>query len=180
MTIIDSISKDYEQYLSHCLDVLTIKTDIIDIDYSKGETDCTRLIFIEKNDLTSFHTLAILTIRLMMYSEEWNDLKNYKKEDFERWIPILKKQYDNCMYFPNIAIEDFENDFFVARLSASKEIKSMKYNDESIDFQRFKQINPLVHEDILSVSKTRFSGLMEEFYVQTSHHFVLFNWFTTA
>jgi hypothetical protein len=180
MTIIDSLSKNYDQYLSHCLDILTTKIDIIDLDYSKGETDFTRLVFVEKKDLTKYHAVAILTMRWMLYEEEWNNFTHYKKEDFERWIPLLKKQYEGCKYFPNVGIADFQSDFFVQRLPMKKELKNVKYNAQTIDFLTFKRTNPLFHERIVAVSKTKFERLKEEFYVETSHHFVLFNWYTTA
>ena len=180
MTIIDTLKNDYVQYLNHCLDILTTKMDIIDLDYSNGETDCTRLFFIEKKDLIKYHAVAILTMRLMMYEEDWNVLTRYKKEDFERWIPILEKQYEGCMYEPNVDIEDFKKDFFVTRLTQSIGLKNVKHNAKTIDFLSFKRTNPLFHEKTIAVSKTKFAGLKEEFYVETTHHFMLFNWFTTA
>jgi hypothetical protein len=180
MTIIDSLSKDYDQYLNHCLDVLTTKIDILDLDYSKGETDFARLVFVEKKDLTRYHAIAILTMRLTMYGEEWNDLKSYKKHDFERWIPILEKQYEGCLYEPNVEIDDYRKDFFVERLTQRKGLKMVKHNALPLNFLKYKSMNPLFHERILAVSKTKFAGLQEEFYIETSHHFVLFNWFTTA
>ncbi len=180
MTIIDTLKKDYDQYLNHCLDVLDSKIDIIHLDYSSGETDFVRLVFIEKNGLTKYHAVAILTMRLLMYKEEWNDLKNYKKEDIERWMGFLEKQYENCMYFPNIEISDFKSDYLVQRLTSKKGLKNVKNGTQTIDFLAFKRINPLFHEQIISVSKTLFNSLATEFYIETSHHFVLFNWFTTA
>jgi hypothetical protein len=180
MTIIDSLLKDYDQYLNHCLDILTTKMDILDLDYSNGETDCVRLLFIEKKDLNLNHAIAILTMRLMMYEEEWNDLKNYKKEDFERWIPLLEKQYEGCLFEPNVEISDFKKDFFVERLTKKKGLKGIKHNALPLNFLKYKSLNPLFHERILSVSKTKFARLQEEFYIETSHHFVLFNWYTTA
>jgi hypothetical protein len=180
MTIIDTLKKDYDQYLNHCLDILTTKIDILDLDYSNGETDCVRLLFIEKKDLTKYHAVAILTMRLMMFEEEWNDLKNYKKEDFERWIPLLEKQYEGCMFFLNVEISDFRKDFFVERLTQKKGLKGIKHNTQPLNFLKYKSLNPLFHERILSVSKTKFVRLQEEFYIETSHHFVIFNWYTTA
>jgi hypothetical protein len=180
MSIIDTLKKDYDQYLNHCLDILTTKMDILDLDYSNGETDCVRLLFIEKKDFTMHHAVAILTLRLMMYEEEWNDLKNYKKEDFERWIQLIEKQYEGCLYEPNIEIEDFKKDFFVERLTKSIGLKNVKHNTKTIDFLAFKRTNPLFHEKTIAVSKTMRKGLQEEFYIETTHHFILFNWYTTA
>jgi hypothetical protein len=180
MTIIDTFKNDYDLYLNECLDVLTTKIDILDLDYSNGETDCTRLLFIEKKDLNFNHAIAILTMRLMMYEEEWNDLKSYKKEDFERWIPLLEKQYEGCLFEPNVEISDFKKDFFVERLTQKKGLKGIKHNALPLNFLKYKGLNPLFHERILSVSKTKFARLQEEFYIETSHHFVIFNWYTTA
>jgi hypothetical protein len=180
MTIIDSLSENYDAYLDQCLDVLTTKIDIIDLDFSKGETDFTRLLFIEKKDLTKPHAMAILTMRLMLFEEEWNDLKHYEKADFERWIPLLEKQYAGSLYVPDVEIDDFKYNHFMVRLTTKKGLKSVEHNSQLIDFLTFKRTNPLFHEQIVSVSKTQFNGLKEEFYVETSHHFVLFNWFTTA
>jgi hypothetical protein len=180
MTIIDTLKKDYDQYLNHCLDILTAKIDILDLDYSNGETDCVRLIFVKKKDLNLNHAIAVLTMRLMLYREDWNDLKSYKKEDFERWIPLLEKQYEGSMFFPNVEISDFKKDFFVERLTQKKGLKGIKHNAQPLNFLKYKSLNPLFHERILSVSKTKFTRLQEEFYIETSHHFVLFNWYTTA
>jgi hypothetical protein len=180
MTIINTLSKDYNQYLEYCLDVLNTKTDIIHLDYSKGETDFTRLIFVEKQDFTKQHALAMLTTRSFMYTEEWNDVKNYKKEDIERWIPLLKKQYEGAVYSDNMTVADFQNSFPFQRLPMKKTLKNSEHNAQIIDFLTFKRINPLFHERLMAVSKTTFAGLQEEFYIETSHHFVLFNWFTTA
>jgi hypothetical protein len=180
MTIINSLSNNYDQYLNDCLDVLTTKTDIIHLDYSNGETDFTRLVCVEKKDLTKYHAIAILTIRLMMYEEEWIDFKHYTKEDFERWIALLEKQYEGSLYVPKVEIDDFRKNFYVERLTQKKGLKMVKYNAQPLNFLKYKSINPLFHEKILSVSKTNFGRLQEEFYVETSHHFVLFNWFTTA
>lgn len=180
MTIIDSLSSNYDEYLKQCLDILTTKIGILDLDFSKGETDFTRLLFIEKRDLTTYHAIAILTMRLMMHEEEWNDLTRYTKEDIERWATFLMKQYDNSMYFPNVEIDDFQSHFFVQRLTTKKGLKSVEHNGQVIDFLTFKRTNPLFHEQIKRVSKTQFTSLREEFYIETSHHFVLFHWFTTA
>jgi hypothetical protein len=180
MTIIDSLSKNYDQYLNDCLGVLTTKTDILDLDYSKGETDRTRLLFVEKKDLTPHHAFTILTMRLMMYLEEWNDLADYKTEDFKRWLPLLEKQYEGSSYLQDVNIADFQSDFFVQRLTTKKGLKSVEHNAQLIDFLTFKRLNSLFHEQIKSVAKTQFQSLQEEFYVETTHHFVLFNWFTTA
>jgi hypothetical protein len=92
----------------------------------------------------------------------------------------LEKQYDGCFYVSKVEIADFRKDFFVERLTKKKELKMVKYNAELVNFLHYKSINPLFHESILGVSKTNFARLQEEFYVETSRHFVLFNWFTTA
>jgi hypothetical protein len=146
------------------------------LDFSKGETDVTRLVFIEKKELTKYHAIAILTMRLMLFGEEWNDLKRYKKEDFERWMPLLAKQYEGCMYVPNIEIDDFKYHHFMVRLTTKKGLTRVEHNGQLIDFLTFKRTNPLFHEQIMRVSKTQFNSLKEEFYIETSHHFVLFNW----
>ena len=180
MTIIETLQKDFEQYLNQCLDVLTTKIGILHLDFSHGETDFTCLLFIEKTDLTQHNAIAILTMRLMMYEEEWNDLKSYTKADFERWIPLLEQQYEGSLYVPNVEIDDFQNAYFVQRLTTKKGLKSVEYNAQNIDFLTFKRTNPLFHEQVVAVSQTKFRGLQEEFYIETSHHFVLFNWYTTA
>jgi hypothetical protein len=111
MTIIDTLKQDYDQYLNHCFAVLTTKIDIIELDYTNGETDCVRLLFIEKKDLTRNHAVAILTMRLLLFDEAWNDFKSYKKEDFERWMGVLEKQYEGCLYEPNVEIEPLKRTF---------------------------------------------------------------------
>jgi hypothetical protein len=180
MSIIDALKQNYDEYLHQCLDVLTTKTDIIHLDFSKGETDFTRVLFIEKRSLTTNQAIAILTMRLMLFEEEWNDFKSYSKADMERWIGFLEKQYAGSLYISEVEIDDFKYHDFMVRLTTKKGLKSVEHNGQLIDFLTFKRTNPLFHEQILSVSKTQFNGLKEEFYVETSHHFVLFNWFTTA
>jgi hypothetical protein len=180
MSIIDALKQNYDEYLHQCLDVLTTKTDIIHLDFSKGETDFTRLLFIEKQSLTTNQAIAILTMRLMLFEEEWNDLKHYTKADIGRWIGFLEKQYAGSLYVSDVEIDDFKYHDFMVRLTTKKGLKSVEHNGQVVDFLTFKRINPLFHEQIKAVSKTKFNGLKEEFYVETSHHFVLFNWFTTA
>jgi hypothetical protein len=180
MSIIDALKQNYDEYLHQCLDVLTTKIDILHLDFSKGETDFTRLLFIEKRGLTMAHAIEILTMRLMLFQEEWNDFKSYSKADMERWIGFLEKQYASSLYVSDVEIDDFKYHDFMVRLTTKKGLKSVEHNGQLIDFLTFKRANPLFHEQIISVSKTQFEGLREEFYVETSHHFVLFNWFTTA
>ncbi len=177
MTIIETLKQENTQYLKHCLDVLTIKTNVFTLDFSQGETDIARLLFIEKKHFIQPHALAVLTMRLLMFDEEWNDFKNYTPEDIKRWIGFLTKQYEASVYQPNIDSAIFKNNFFAQRLTTEKGIQ---HNAKIIDFADFNRLNPLLHEPIINVSKTEFSGLKEEFYIETSHHFVLFNWFTTA
>jgi hypothetical protein len=180
MTIIDTLKAHYDQYLNHCLEVLTTKIDFIELDYANGATDSVRLLFIEKKDLTQHQAIAILTMRLLLFNEACNDFKSYEKEDFERWIDCLEKLYEGCLYEPNIEIEDFKKDFFVERLTSSIGLKSVKHNAKTIDFLSFKRTNPLFHEKTIAISKSKFEGLESEYYIETSHHFMLFNWVTTA
>ncbi len=180
MNVIALLSKNYDSYVKKCLDVLEIPVNIIQVDYTKGETDFVHLLSIEKKGFTTSHAIAILTMRLLLWQEEWNDFHTYEKEDIERWIGFLKKQYENCEYVENVEIKEFKNNFFLSRLKKENEIKTIKRNAKTIDFQDFKQQNQLFFEKIIHVSKTNFNRLEEEFYIETTHHFVLFNWFTTA
>ena len=77
-------------------------------------------------------------------------------------------------------IDAFKKDFFVERLTKSIGLKNVKYNAKTIDYLTFKRTNPLFHEKAIAVSKTMRKGLQEEFYIETTHHFILFNWYTTG
>jgi hypothetical protein len=180
MSIITTLQKNKNRYLDHCLEGLQLNMDAIRIDYSKGETDNVTLLTIAKNSLSKHQAISILTFRLMLYIEEWNDLANYKAEDINRWSKRIKLQYKNTIYNYDIDLTKDSGYYFIERLEKEHEIKSIKHNNKTIDYKIFQNINPLLREPILQSSKTQFNHLETEFYIETENQFILFNWFTTA
>jgi hypothetical protein len=180
MSIINTLNKAPKTYKKHCLTALNTTIQSIHLDYSRGETDWTTLLFFEKNKVSFKAALAILTLRLKMYSEEWGDFEHYTPEDIERWIGFLQLDYADSIFIEKVEKEVFENDFFVKRLHQQDSLKNIKMNDKTIDFASFKSNNPLFLEKINRVAQSKFEGLHTEYYVETERHFVLFHWFTTA
>jgi hypothetical protein len=180
MTIIETLNTDYDQYIKHCFDGLKASVSIFDIDNSKGETDLTRILFMDKMQFTKPKAMAILIMRLMMYSEEWTDYEIYTKEDVIRWVKFLEINYQNSIYHPAVSYDEFINDHFVYRLQFENEIqKNILLNSKPIEFQEFQTIFP-TENNILSISSSGFKKLEQEYYLETGSHFMLFNWYTTA
>jgi mannitol/fructose-specific phosphotransferase system IIA component (Ntr-type) len=179
MTIFESITANHKLYIQHCLDSLKADLNIFDIDCSKGETDLTRVLFLEKKGNTKYEAIAILSMRLLMYEHEWADMPAYTKEDIIRREKMLEKAYENSMYFPDVSHDEFINDHFVYRLQFAEYLKEIKLNNKVVDFEKLNAVFPKKQE-ILKLSKTNFQHLEQEYYIETETHFVLFNWYTTA
>jgi hypothetical protein len=179
MNIIESLNTDYDQYIKHCLDSLKTPVSIIELDNSKGETDLSYLLFTEKSNKTKYEAIAILTMRLLLYKEEINNFSELKKSNIEQFSKQLFTNYENSMYFPNIEIEEFANDFLIKRVEKEANNKSIKINEEALIFSEFKKIFSF-KKNILKISKTNFQRLETEYYIETKTDFILFNWFTTA
>jgi hypothetical protein len=180
MNIIETLNQHHDQYIKHCFDGLKASVSIFDIDNSKGEMDLTRILFVDKMQCSKQQAVAILTMRLMMYKEEWVDYQAYTKEDIIRWVGFLERDYENSTYHPAVSYDEFINDHFVYRLQFEDEIqKVILLDSKPIDFQEFQTIFPL-ENDILSISSSGFKRLEQEYYLETASHFMLFNWYTTA
>jgi hypothetical protein len=178
MNIIKHLQKNtnYEQL---GLQALHIKFNAMVIDCTKGETDITKILFIEKGQFSFEEALAILIVKQKMIDEEWNDISNYSEKDIHFWITQLEKEYAYSTYNKNIGDNDFVNDFFIKRLEREEEIKSIKFNNGKISFETFQKINPLTN-NFIQISKSDFKRLAVEYYVETDLHFVLFHWYTIA
>jgi hypothetical protein len=179
MNIIQIISENQGHYINCCVESLTKKIDFITIDCSRGETDLTTIAFIKKENYNFIDAISILTMRLKMYKEEWNDYENYSKSDTIRWSKMLQKDYQNSEFIEDVSEEKFNDNFLVERLSNKIKIKHLKLNDDFINFEEFYEINP-IKEKLVSISESIFKRLEIEYYLETKNNFVLLNWFTTA
>jgi hypothetical protein len=185
MNIIETLNQHHDQYIKHCFDGLKASVSIFDIDNSKGETDCVRILMLKKRRFTKQQAIAILTMRLMMYSEDWTNYRSYTKEDILRWIGFLERNYQNSIYFPNVSHDEFINDHrdefinehLVFRIPFQHYLNFMTSNIENHVTNRL--LFPTKNE-ILEISKSNFERLEDEFYLETKSHFMLFNWYTTA
>jgi hypothetical protein len=172
---------NYNQYSNDCFHGLEIPINILDIDYSKGETDLVRILFVEKKHLTKYHAISILTMRLLMYEEGWNKYEFYTIKDVEYWIEILEKKYSKSNFLiSNFDLKQDSGYYFIQRLEDNDAINSILFNTEIIEFNDFFMINPLFSEKIIRANTSKFEGLETEYYIETENHFVLFNWYTTA
>jgi hypothetical protein len=176
MNIITKLKQENEHYLFDFAAALTHKVNILRLDHSRGETDWTRILFLDKKNLNFNQAMSILLLRLMMYEEEWTDFEAYNLTDIERWIGFLETQYSANKFVENTK----STLFFVERAKQENETKSFEFNAQIIDYQHFIQLNPLQNAPILSISNSIFQSLREEYYIETAEHFVLFSWYTTA
>lgn len=177
MSIIEFLEKDKQHYIKTCFDGLKLDVNIAFIDHARGETSSSFLFYVEKNTLSFEESIAILTMRLMMYQEEWNDLESYNQEDIERWIGFMKRDYKNSEYNKEKFVFQYENE---ERLTGKAYVKNIFFNTKRIDLQVFESINPLKNEKIMQSTCSTFSFLADEYYVETEKHYVLFYWYTTA
>jgi hypothetical protein len=178
MNIIKYLQKNIN-YEQHSLQVLVTNINVLDVDCSKGETDCIKILFVEKGTNSFEAAIAILIMKQKMLSEEWNNIANYTEKDIQFWITLLEKEYAYSTYNKNIIEKDFTNDFFIKRLEIQQEIQSLNFNDTEISFETFQKINP-INNKFIQISKSDFKRLAIEYYVETDLHFVLFHWYTTA
>jgi hypothetical protein len=178
MNIIQYLQQN-KNYLAHAQKALTIDFDTIDIDCSKGETDNTLFIFIEKNNMSFDEAMSILTMKQKMLNEEWDDLELYNKDDIALWASMLAKEYGNAIYYENISEDEFLNDHFMHRLQLDAGIQSIYFNDKQINFKSFQEIIPC-KKTYLKIAKSSYTRLEIEYYLETDMHFVLMNWYTTA
>ena len=178
--IIDILTEDYNSYLSASIEGLNMNIEVCYIDFTRGETDISTLLYLKKKELTWNEALIILVQRRLMVWEEWLDFSNYNSDDLIRWTGFLKTDYINSIYCDDISLKnDVDKEFFFDRLNPDR-ICSIERNNKKIDFSEFKQSTPLLNETIIKISESKFDRLAAEFYIETDNHYLLYYWFTTA
>jgi hypothetical protein len=159
---------------------LSVKPDIYELDNSKGETDFTRILLVEKQRFDIFQAIAVLIMRLQMHREDRTDFTAYTKEDIACRITFLERGYKNSTYLQNVDLQQDADYYWIERLNRKADVKAIYLNSEKIDFNTFHKICPVFTDRIINVSKSTFERLEVEFYIETERYFVLFNWYTTA
>ncbi len=179
MNIINYLQKFDNQYFTHCKNALIAKIDIIELDFSHGETDRTNLLFVEKGDLSFEAAIAMLTMRYKMHGEEWNDFAAYTQADIEPWIGFLEDDYQDTVYKNDVKVTTYIDDYMVKRIEKDTVVKDIFLNGKKISLAKYGKVNPLF-QMIFQVSETQYKGLQTEYYIETSQHYALLHWFTTA
>ncbi len=179
MNIIQVLKNELPQYKKVCFAALKAHIDVIEMNYSGGETDLTTLLFLKKENLTPNEAWAILTLRLLMHSEEWNDFETYTDEDIINWMELLSVHYSKTTFAPYTDTEIHAENYFIDRLKAPEKLNVVRYNGKIISPDAFDKIDPLT-DKLHIVARTKFNTLEAEFYIETEKHFLLLNWFTTA
>ncbi|MBC7861577.1 MAG: hypothetical protein IAF38_01305 [Bacteroidia bacterium] len=178
--IIDFLTEDFDEYLNYSLKGFKEKVNAYTIDFTRGETVVSKLLCVEKTGHTEKEALIILTQRLLMINEEWLSFDDYSKEDVIRWTDYLKNNYEKASYLTNISLPADKDNCFITGVLASADVQSINYNKRHLSVKEFRDTNPLMNEQIISVSKSEFERLECEFYIETTSHFLLYNWYTTA
>jgi hypothetical protein len=178
MNIIQHLQLD-KNYAVHAAKALQVTAETIDIDYTKGETDNTLILFIEKNNLSFTEAMSILTMKQKMLHEEWDDLELYNNDDIKHWASLLVKEYGKSTYYENVTDDEFLNDHFVHRLRFETGIVSIFYNDSPISYKTFQEIIPCKN-NYIKIAKSGYTRLEAEYYIETELHYILFNWYATA
>ena len=177
MNLITFLKKDFAHYVSCCLDGLKRNVDKVFIDHTRGETSCSFLFFIKKEELTFMDAIAILSVRLKMHQEEWNDISVYERADIERWIGFMAADYKGSTYKRNV---NFEYKKETRLTGENYYIKAIFWNGQQIDIKALESINPLQSEKILRSDASVFKSIADEYYIETENHYILFYWYTTA
>jgi hypothetical protein len=181
MNIITKLKQENTNYLLDFAAVLTTNVDIFFLDYTRGETDFTHLLCLEKSDDLTFNkAMSILLMRLKMYNEEWTDFANYTTDDIERWISFLETEFTNTEHISEVSSETYQNDFMVKRMEDHRDLKSILYNGKKISFGKYTDLNPLLLDKIYHIERTQSERLETQYFIETELHFALFNWYTTA
>ena len=179
MNIIQVLKKELPHYIDCCFSGLKMHIDVIDMDYSRSETDLTTLLYLKKGNLKLNEAWSILTLRLLMHSEEWTELDTYTIEDIKRWIVLLEEHYKKTQFVPYSDTQIDNDNYFIERLKFPEKTNTIRFNGKTISSDTFDKIDPLT-ETLHIVSRTKFNNLEAEFYIETENHFLLLNWFTTA
>jgi hypothetical protein len=175
MTVIETLKTDYDTYINYCYSGLSKTVNVFCLDHSHGETTLSTILFIKKESLSFKEAFSILTIRLLMYKEEWNNFSDFTRDDMIRISTWLEAKYSNTQFVLNFTIPNDIDPRFT-----EKEIVSILFNNEVITFDYFERTNPLLTEKNIKWSISMFKSIQDECYIETENHFVLFNWYTTA
>lgn len=175
MTLFETLRTEYNTYIDYCYKGLNKDVDIIFLSHSQAETQSSTILFVKKESLSFKEAFSILTIRLLMYIEEWNNFSDFTRDDMIRISSWLETKYSNTKFVLDVTVSSDIDPRFT-----EKEIVSILFNNEVIDFDFFKRINPLLTEKNIERSISIFKSLEDECYIETENHFVLFNWYTTA
>jgi hypothetical protein len=167
MNIIQHLQQD-KNYINQALQGLQLHFESIHIDCSKGETDSTSILYIQKNDFSFNEALAILTIKQKMLKEEWNNIEAYNKEDVKFWMTLIEKEYEDSTYYENVTHDEFLNDYFIHRLQFDAGINSIYKNDIQISYKKFKEITPC-NDVFVKIAKSSFKRLEAEYYLETDN-----------
>ena len=179
MNIIQVLKKELPLYLDCCHSGLTLHMDVIDMDYSRSETDLTTLLYLKKENLTHNEAWSILTLRLLMHSEAWTEFETYTTEDIKGWIILLEEHYKKTQFVPYSDTQIDNDNYFIERLKFPEKTNTIRFNGKTISSDTFDKIDPLT-DTLHIVSRTKFNNLEAEFYIETENHFLLLNWFTTS
>jgi hypothetical protein len=181
MNIITKLKQENTNYLLDFAAVLTTNVAIFFLDYTRGETDFTHVLWLKKSDDLAFNkAVSILLIRFKMYMEEWADFANYTTDDIERWIGFLETEFTDTEHISEVSAEDYQNDFMVKRMEDRRDLKSILYNNKKISFKKYTDLNPLFSDKIFHIERTQSERLATQYFIETELHFALFNWYTTA
>lgn len=179
MNIIQVLKNALPQYKKICFDALKTPMNVIEMNYSGAETDLTTLLFIKKENLTPNEAWAILTLRLFMHSEEWNDYETYTAEDVLNWVELLVAHYNKSTFEPYNDTAIHTENYFIDRLKFPEKTNVLRFNGKKISPDTFDKIDPLT-DALHIIARTKFNNLEAEFYIETDKYFLLLNWFTTA
>jgi hypothetical protein len=181
MNIITKLKQENTDYLLDFAAALTSKVDVFFLDFTRGETDFTHLLCLEKSDdLTFDKAVSILLMRLKMYNEEWTDFADYTTDDIERWVGFLETEFTNTEHVSEVSFEAYQNDYMVKRMEDSRDLKSILYNGKKISFRKYIGLNRLLLDKIYHIERTQSERLETQYFIETELHFALFNWYTTA
>lgn len=179
--ILEIATQDLDTYLDVSYKGLSKKVDFFNLDFTRGETEVAKLLFIEKDGLTFAEAQIILIQRLLMVQEEWMSPEEYTKENVAGWTEhFLKAKYNNAPYVNGISIDDDSDRYLITDNLFADRKATITFNERHLDFEEFNKENPLLNDNIIEVSKSHFKGLLIEFYFETDKHFLLYNWYTTA
>lgn len=173
------LSKVNDDTTSMIFENIDRTVETIELNYSKGETDITTLLFTKKDGLTFAEAIPLLVMRFKMYCEEWNDLTTYTKADIELWTSFIKDEYEQSTFIMDASIDEFKENYFVHRIFENDKQCKIASNRIELDFENFQKLNPL-KDEIINVAKITFNRLETIFFVETKLHYIFFNWYTTA